>query len=231
MAVARYYQSRYPLHAAILLGILFIFFFGNSYAYPLEVSDKMVNNIEQQYGPTTKARVLAWQALIKNNQNKPELVKLKLVNRFFNKLKYQSDSSQWNQENYWSTPLEFLIANKGDCEDFAIAKYFTLQAMGVPSHKMRITYVKSRKFNRAHMVLSYYEAPNTDPFIMDNLIPLILFGTERPDLVPIYSFNGDGLWLSNKPTKKARTGKGNKMVKWIDLKQRMRQEGFNMRDE
>ena len=49
-----------------------------------------------------------------------------------------------------------LARGEGDCEDFAIAKYFTARTLGVPDNKLRITYVyiKRRwKPNEAHMVL------------------------------------------------------------------------------
>jgi len=96
--------------------------------------------------------------------------------------------------------LEFLATGAGDCEDFAIAKYFTLLELGVDESKMRITYVKSLRRNQPHMVLTFFASPKSVPEVLDNLIPEIKPATQRSDLLPVYSFNGTGLW-----TAKART--------------------------
>lgn len=40
--------------------------------------------------------------------------------------------SKDRQTNNWKTPKEFLIDGEGVCEDFAIAKYFTLLELGIP---------------------------------------------------------------------------------------------------
>ena len=116
--------------------------------------------------------------------------KLSLVNTFFNKTDFKSDISHWGKEDYWASPVELLSTNAGDCEDYSIAKYFTLMAMGVPVENLRITYVKAVKLNQAHMVLAYYAAPNEEPLILDNMTDEILPASERTDLVPVYSFNG-----------------------------------------
>ena len=102
----------------------------------------------------------------------------------------------WGVKDYWATPLEFLSRGAGDCEDYSIAKYFTLKELGVSEKKMRITYVKALKLRQAHMVLTYFETPRSVPLVLDNLIPTIKPATQRKDLLPVYSFNGSGLWLA-----------------------------------
>ena len=37
--------------------------------------------------------------------------------------------------------------NAGDCEDYEIAKYFSLIKLGIPDSKLRITYVSYSKTN------------------------------------------------------------------------------------
>ena len=44
--------------------------------------------------------------------------------------------------DYWATPVESLRKGEADCEDYAIAKYFTLRQLGVADDKLRITYYK-----------------------------------------------------------------------------------------
>ena len=90
----------------------------------------------------------------------------------------------------------------GDCEDFAIAKYFSLLAVGVPASQLRLVYVRLQLGapggpSQAHMVLAYYASAQAEPLILDNLITDIRPASRRPDLTPVFSFNSDGLWQGN----------------------------------
>ena len=95
-----------------------------------------------------------------------------------------------------------LSRGQGDCEDFAIAKYFALMAAGVPSTKMRLVYVRAQTgaVSQAHMVLAYYEEPGAEPLILDNLLGDIRPASRRPDLTPVFSFNAEGLWQGVGPS-------------------------------
>jgi predicted transglutaminase-like cysteine proteinase len=146
----------------------------------------------------SRQRIADWHALMREKRDAPEVEKLESVNSFFNQLKFVDDLSHWGKDDYWATPQEMLASNGGDCEDFTTAKYFTLRQIGIPDKKMRLTYVKSLTLNQPHMVLSYYAEPTADPLILDNLIKTILYASQRVDLIPVYSFNGQGLWLTKK---------------------------------
>ena len=150
-----------------------------------------------------------------------ELEALTRVNAFFNQMLFVSDRQQWGKEDYWATPVEFLAAGGGDCEDFSLAKYFTLRELGVPLERMRLTYVKAVKLNQAHMVVAYFPTPDAEPLILDNLVPDIRRASERIDLVPVYSFNGDGLWLSKERGRGHRVGDSGRLKLWNDLKYRV----------
>lgn len=159
--------------------------------------------------------------------NEPKAIseneKLNLVNTFFNQTKFISDLDHWGQEDYWATPFEMLATNGGDCEDFSIAKYYSLLQLGIPDDKLRITYVKALQLNQAHMVLAYYPQPDTEPLILDNLTTDIMVGSQRQDLRAIYSFNRDGLWLSGQNGFLKRVGSSDKLNRWNDLNARMSQ--------
>jgi len=185
------------------------------------LSKKALDYVADKYGSRARNRLLDWEALMEGNKNKSEAAKLKIVNDFFNRMKFVSDIKHWKQEDYWATPVEFLATRGGDCEDFSIAKYFTLRELGVPDKKMLITYVKALKLNQAHMVLTYYKTPNAEPLVLDNLIRKIKFASKRKDLAPVYSFNGEGLWLSKKRGKGNRVGSSDRLSLWKDLGQRM----------
>lgn len=143
-------------------------------------------------------RLLAWKSMTESQKNKglDDNGKLKLVNDFVAETPFYCDPVQWCLEDYWAKPLEFLANDGGDCEDFAIAKYYALRAIGVPDDKLRIVYAGYRAggFSGAHMVLAYYPTPDGDPLILDNINPNILPGSARADLTPVFSFNTQGLW-------------------------------------
>jgi predicted transglutaminase-like cysteine proteinase len=171
------------------------------------ITDPQIGKLAQQFGPTAKSRLTDGRTLVTSAKNKTlqqEREKLELVNDFMNRTPFVSDLQHWGKEDYWATPVEFLSTNGGDCEDFSIAKYFALRSLGVPDEKLRITYVKEIVvYNEAHMVLAYFPAPDAEPLVLDNINKTIRPASTRTDLVPVYSFNGSGLWLA-----KDQTGRG-----------------------
>ncbi|UZE94470.1 transglutaminase-like cysteine peptidase [Alkalimarinus alittae] len=192
-----------------------------SLLYAFELSDKLLDFIENKYGQPAKSRLMLWQRLATTPTQLSTQDKLDQVNTFFNRANFKSDLEHWGEEDYWATPVELLATNAGDCEDYSIAKYFTLKTMGVPVEKLRITYVKAIRLNQAHMVLAYYETPSSEPLILDNLISSIKPASKRTDLVPVYSFNGDGLWLSKQRGQGKRIGEAGKLSRWVDLNSRL----------
>jgi predicted transglutaminase-like cysteine proteinase len=168
-------------------------------------------------------RIAAWHKLMLEKLDAPEMEKLESVNSFFNQLEFVDDKILWGVDDYWATPQQMLIKNGGDCEDFATAKYFTLRQLKIPDNKMRLTYVKALQFKRPHMVLSYFRDATTDPLILDSLVKEILSSSERRDLIPIYSFNGQGLWLARKQDS-VHLGRSERLSLWQDLQFRFIQE-------
>ncbi|MFV8572563.1 transglutaminase-like cysteine peptidase [Marinobacter sp. SBS5] len=187
----------------------------------LELSDKLMNYVLKDFGQEAHQRLENWQRLHALASNAPIDRQLKLVNSFFNRVRFVSDIRHWGEEDYWATPIELLTTNGGDCEDFSIAKYLTLRAMGVPDEQLKIVYVKALELNQAHMVLAWYETPNSDPLVLDNLINEIKPASQRTDLEPVYSFNGDGLWLNKGAGSRSRIGDAQKLERWQDLNQRL----------
>jgi predicted transglutaminase-like cysteine proteinase len=178
----------------------------------------------EMYDKAARLRIDKWKTLIEEKKKVPVTEKLVSVNMFFNQLEFVPDISHWGQKDYWATPLETLVSNGGDCEDFTIAKYFTLKSLGVPEEKMRLTYVKSKTLNQAHMVLTYYQRPDVDPLVLDNLINEIVPASERKDLVPVYTFNGTGLWVAKSRTDSSRVGEASRLSLWQDLLHRVEVE-------
>jgi len=189
------------------------------------VSPELLASLAKKYDSEAKTRVQAWQSILKDYNQYNDLIstseRLDRVNQFFNSVEFKEDIDTWGQNDYWATPLEFLAKNAGDCEDFTIAKYVTLINIGIPDEKLRLMYVTATRPRQAHMVLAYYETPNAVPLVLDNITPRILPASQRRDLIPIYSFNGQGLWLAKEQGRgrKVQANGPNKL--WLDLQKRM----------
>ncbi|RZI86263.1 MAG: hypothetical protein EOP38_01755 [Rubrivivax sp.] len=151
----------------------------------------------QRMGPATASQAQALIQEIADAASLDEVARVKRLNAFFNRrIEYREDKEVWGQVDYWATPLEMLNKGAGDCEDYAIGKYFSLIAAGVSAAKMRLVYVRAEVGGAvlAHMVLAYYPDPLAEPLILDNLITDIRPASRRPDLAPVFSFNAEGLW-------------------------------------
>jgi predicted transglutaminase-like cysteine proteinase len=212
------------LNTGLLNGIVGLFCILVVIASPaaLDFSAELILKVKTKYGVDASNRILSWQSLIKSAQHLSEQEKLKRVNDFFNQqVEFVDDDYLWGLNDYWATPVEMLAKGAGDCEDYSIAKYFTLRELGIPDSKMRITYVKAVELNQAHMVLTFFETPRSVPLVLDNLIPLIKLASERPDLLPVYSFNGSGLWLAKTRGLGKRIGGSSRLSMWEKLKGRM----------
>ncbi|MYM62759.1 transglutaminase-like cysteine peptidase [Pseudomaricurvus sp. HS19] len=193
-----------------------------------EVRDQqLLERVEKEYGRRARHRVETWQQLMEDVGARVELAELEKVrsaNNFFNRLSWVSDEEHWGQEDYWATPVEMLATNGGDCEDFSIGKYFTLSDEGLMLDKLRITYVKALEYDQAHMVLAYYPSPDAEPWILDNINKTLLPASQRPDLLPVYSFNGLGLWLARDRHRQISSDAGQSLPQWGDLNRRLGEE-------
>lgn len=195
---------------------------------PQLLSDASIEGYRELYGEQAARRLTAWQNLIREGNQLSEPEKLERVNRFFNQVRFLDDIAHWGKEDYWATPVEFLISNGGDCEDFSIAKYYTLRVMGVAEERLSLSYVKALELNQAHMVLTYYSSPTAMPLVLDNLINSIRPANERPDLLHVYTFNGESLWLSKKGQRAELVGTSDRLKPWVQLQSRMENNRVNI---
>lgn len=157
----------------------------------------MLERLKKNNGEEAFTRGQQLNALLLELKNKDAQIQLLEVNRFFNRFKHTSDQQVWGESDYWATPEEFIGEHRGDCEDYVIAKYFTLRYLGISDNHLYLTYVKALKQNVAHMVLTYFEKPDSIPLVLDNYDLRILSAVKREDLLPIYSFNAQSLFLTN----------------------------------
>src|SRR5882672_1464268 len=165
--------------------------------FSTSVSPLLVDRYASRFGAEARGRLAGWQGFLKGRETESRLEReqtyLTVVNAYFNRARFLSDDEHWGVDDFWATPAEFVASNGGDCEDYAIAKYFALKELGVPITRMRLVYAKTWQSREAHMVLAYYPDPRADPLILDNLQGSIQSASDRPDLIPVYTFNDDDL--------------------------------------
>lgn len=211
---------------AIAVGLLLFITEGGALAQLSQLSDETIRGFTTTYGREATRRLTDWQSVMRTNMGSPEDLKRKAANDYFNQIPWLTDDEHWGQADYWATPLEMIGTNGGDCEDYSISKYFTLLELEVPKEKLLITYVRAPALKQTHMVLAYYPTPDADPLILDNYNKTIMRGSERTDLIPVYSFNGDGLWLAVQRSLGRRVSDSSTLAQWRGLLERMEQEGL-----
>ncbi len=195
---------------------------------PLKLPEGLVQEMSNHYGPEARVRLLSWQMMVKEQSQVLEWQRLQHINAFLNRIPFAEDQDHWQQQDYWATPVQFLASNGGDCEDFAIAKLFSLQGANIDPDKLRLMYVTAKELGQAHMVLVYRANPGEHPLVLDNMAGEIIAARDRTDLVPVYSFNASGLWLNNRTEQnehevKVRNHSGSSL--WRELVARMEKEG------
>ena len=137
--------------------------------------------------------VKSWEKMIEDLQGKDLKEQLDKVNSWGNEHPYIVDQLNWGMEDFWETPHEFISVN-GDCEDYAIAKYYSLKALGIPLDRMRIIIVQD--FNLGgiiHAILGVYD-DDDKMYILDNQIDQVMPAMKIYHYRPIYSVNENWWW-------------------------------------
>ena len=192
--------------------------------------ERMRQVAQQRFGQAGSEAIEAWRSAVGGWRGLNEDEQLRRINEYFNRrIRFAEDSVVWSQADYWATPLETMARGAGDCEDFVFAKYFTLRELGVPEDRLRMTYVRAQvggagsSVSQAHMVLGYYPSPDAVPLVLDNLITEIRPASGRPDLVPVFSFNMQGVFVGGAAQ---ATSPVDRVSRWRELLLRMRSEGY-----
>lgn len=145
--------------------------------------------------PKSKApcHIRRWKAfLVRARRGKP-LTQLRAVNRYINQWRYVDDRANYGKIDYWATPRQLFSSGGGDCEDYAIAKYMSLKAMGWPSSRMRIVVLQDQNLRIAHAVLAV--KLNGTFYILDNQIRAVIDHRRIRHYRPIYSMNDTHWWF------------------------------------
>ena len=177
--------------------------------------------------PAVRGIVSDWTRMLAAVHSLSDRDKVAAVQHFFaHALLFGSDETVWGRKEYWATPAEFMGRGRGDCEDFAIAKYVSLRMVGVPADRLRLIYVHAQVGGgkpASHMVLGFYPGVGEEPLILDNMVDSIRPLSARADLAVVYSFNTRNLWIgvAQEPSASPTA----RISRWRDLLLRMRHEG------
>jgi predicted transglutaminase-like cysteine proteinase len=190
--------------------------------YAASVTEGLVRSYGSRFGAETRDRLEQWKqhANEQKAQRPAEQQLLVRVNDYINRVRFLDDAMHWGAADYWATPAETVASNGGDCEDYSIAKYFLLKELGVPVSRLRLTYVNAVKLGQAHMVLAYYPRPDAEPLVLDNLDPAVRPASQRADLVPVYSFNDEEVWVEAR----GRAGSPRQIRNWSAVVERLEHE-------
>ena len=135
--------------------------------------------------------IASWAELIGDAERAQGMDQLEMVNTYFNDFAYVTDMRNWNVVDYWATPLQFYDVD-GDCEDYAISKYYTLRGLGYGPSQMRIVVVMDENLGIHHAVLAI--DGGGDVYILDNQISGVITASRIAHYTPIMSINEQGAW-------------------------------------
>lgn len=170
--------------------LLVLLLFSNSFAYEFNLNQKDKNLIEKSTQKSFILKRLAKYEEVKNKAKNLDINnKLTQINLFINGSLAEFDNASMGIDDYWMTPKEFFIKGHGDCEDYVIAKYFTLLKLKIKKENLYPAIVKVQGSASFHLVLLYVEDKNKSPLVLDNLSFKILPFSKRTDLTPKVAFN------------------------------------------
>ena len=159
----------------------------------------MARNLEEarvpddcEPGVFTRCDAQEWHRFLDDIAGRQRRDQLDAVNHEMNRRSYILDPRNWGVPDYWATPRQFFRKH-GDCEDYAIAKYLSLRALGVPIEDMRIVVLQDLNLGIPHAVLVVYLGE--EAFVLDNQIRQVVSAKQIFHYKPVYSINETAWWL------------------------------------
>jgi predicted transglutaminase-like cysteine proteinase len=160
----------------------------NRFQSQISVSDSECGTV--RYHPCS---IKDWRKLLETLQDESFDVKLDEINNWGNSHPYIIDQLNWGINDYWETPHEFMEIS-GDCEDYAISKYYSLRALGIPEDRLRIIIVQDLNLGGIiHAILGVYD-DDDNLIILDNQIKQVIPALKIYHYRPIYGLNETNWW-------------------------------------
>ncbi len=155
-------------------------------------AERSLEDAPCESGLFNKCHLADWKQFLAEVRTKDVLTRIEAVNAYMNRAPYILDPTNYGVPDYWATPNEFLVRD-GDCEDYAIAKYLSLRALGFPKEDMRLVVLQDLNLRLAHAVLAVYL--DGQILILDNQIQEVVTHDRIRHYKPIYSINEAAWWL------------------------------------
>jgi predicted transglutaminase-like cysteine proteinase len=115
-----------------------------------------------------------------------------VINRAINlAIRPTSDLAQWGVEDRWSSPLVTLGSGRGDCEDYAIAKYVALREAGVDENDVRLVIVRDLASGNDHAVVT--TRIDDKWIVLDNRRLTLVEDVEMPRVRPLFVLDHAGV--------------------------------------
>lgn len=158
--------------------------------------------MEKNFGKNAAKRLSNWNIVMKSiAKETDEVVKIRRVNAFFNKYRYKFDKYNWEEVEYWASFGEFVSKGSGDCEDYALAKYYSLRKLGISENKLKL--ISGKYAGGGHLALAYYK-DSKDPYLLDNNSRYLVRMSKTSKFKPETYFNEKGYGVLNKKISKMR---------------------------
>lgn len=157
----------------------------------LALEPEHFEKFQQQCANNTQCDKQSWEVFLHNLQGQPRLQQVQQVNSYINNSHYVRDMVNWGAEDYWETVFEFFN-RRGDCEDYAIAKYFSLKKLGFTEDMLRIVVLNDANLGVLHSVLAVYVDGRI--YILDNQTQAVLEDKQIHHYQPIYAINAKAWW-------------------------------------
>ena len=154
--------------------------------------ERSIPEVPCRPGIFLRCPVQEWYAFLAGLKGLPPRQQLSKVNTYLNRAKYILDIINWKVPDYWASPFQFLRRD-GDCEDYAIAKFMSLRALGFSNDRMKIVVLRDLNLRLAHAILVV--KLDGRRYVLDNQVKDVVPDTVIHHYKPIYSVNETHWWL------------------------------------
>jgi predicted transglutaminase-like cysteine proteinase len=155
-------------------------------------ADRDVLRHRREAAATCPASAQKLLAVIAEGEAHEGRARIGTINRAINlAIKPMSDLAQRGVVDRWSAPLETLGSGRGDCEDYAIAKYVALGEAGIGENDLRLVIVRDLGLGEDHAVLAVRDGEKW--LVLDNRRLVLLKDGELQRTEPLFALNRDGV--------------------------------------
>ena len=149
-------------------------------------------------GERSACRLEDWQDFLQDIASASLPDQLYRLNRYVNQVRYRTDERNWQRADFWAVPEQFFDRG-GDCEDYVIAKYVALRALGIPADRLRVVVVYDRKNREDHAILAV-SGPQGVQVLDNNRKRVIDWEESSRRYSPYYSLNEQAVWIHKSKT-------------------------------